>query len=225
MGYTHYWQRKKVLDPKTFAKFAQDAAAILEYSQNILGIALADGLGKPQTQPEANTKRIWFNGTMQIPGQWTTTENISIPWPSPNAGLKPLPDVKAPAIDGVWCGGHMISRRVAPIRKDGFGDGEYETFHIDQHYKPYGEWDVPDAEGWQGGFCKTAYRPYDLPVTAVLIAFKKHFGPHVRVSSDGELKDWAEGARLCHEVLRYAGEIDFEGDGNLIYTERKEVTA
>ena len=51
-------------------------------------------------------------------------------------------------------------------------------------------------------FCKTAYKPYDVVVTAVY-ATLAHIGGSecVSVSSDGEPSDWEDGCRLASEVL------------------------
>jgi len=46
------------------------------------------------------------------------------------------------------------------------------------------------------GFCKTAYKPYDEVVTAVLIRAKDYFGELIEVSSDGSWGDWANGRYL-----------------------------
>jgi hypothetical protein len=68
------------------------------------------------------------------------------------------------------------------------------------------EWERPDENGRFFSFCKTAYRPYDLIVTAVLIGFKHHF-PEAFVTSDGTDKDWLDGKILCNNVLGYG--LDF----------------
>ncbi len=74
-----------------------------------------------------------------------------------------------------------------------------------------------DREHWIGSkdkryqfeCCKTAYRPYDVLVTALLIAAKHHFGTAIRVSSDGESKDWDEARMLCEVTLGYGRTFDF----------------
>jgi hypothetical protein len=50
-------------------------------------------------------------------------------------------------------------------------------------------------------FCKTAYKPYDLVVTACLIVFKNYFKDNFIVSSDGNDSDWQEAKEICHKVL------------------------
>lgn len=45
-------------------------------------------------------------------------------------------------------------------------------------------------------FCKTAHKPYDAVVTAVLLRAKHHYGSLVRISSDGSWANWQEGRTL-----------------------------
>jgi len=71
---------------------------------------------------------------------------------------------------------------------NGVGSNSHETFVIN--------WD--DAKF---NFCKTAQKPYDTVVTAVLIWFKTVFGDGVIVTSDGDWKDWEGGAVLFETVF------------------------
>lgn len=67
--------------------------------------------------------------------------------------------------------------------------GDYETFSI-------------RAEATGFDFCKTrGDMPYDVAVTAVLIRFAQHGVGHVKVSSDGEWDDWAEGRALVDKLF------------------------
>jgi hypothetical protein len=79
------------------------------------------------------------------------------------------------------------------VRFNGVGDKGHETFSIRR----------------SGGdeFCKTAQKPYDLIVTAILIAAKKHFGNAIEVRSDGDNIDWEAGRDLCSKVLGYGEEL------------------
>jgi hypothetical protein len=76
--------------------------------------------------------------------------------------------------------------------------------------------DVPDyrREKTPGGpflnFCKTAFRPYDLSVTAALIIAKHHLNGALTVRSDGEAAHWFDGAMLCQSLLGYG--LDFKLD-------------
>lgn len=56
----------------------------------------------------------------------------------------------------------------------------------------------PEQTGFE--FCKTAYKPYDVVVVAVLVLYK-HFFPEIVLSSDGELGDLIDGVILAGEAL------------------------
>ena len=51
-------------------------------------------------------------------------------------------------------------------------------------------------------FCKTARKPYDLLVKAVLISAKRHFGKNMTLDSDGEISDWKETIQLYQDTLK-----------------------
>jgi len=88
-------------------------------------------------------------------------------------------------------------------------DMSHETFHLPRVYEPQ-DWQRPDNCGRYFDFCKTARKPYDLAVTAALIALRHHF-PEVGVSSDGTANGWTTGLALCRSVLGY-GQLPFESD-------------
>lgn len=204
MGYTHYFYTPKTLNKKTFALLAKDVKKIIDYCNNDLGIAID---GQNEKDVVLTSDLILFNGSQQQPkGVWTTNEQISIPWPSSTASLtEPSHDPIAEKTEGTWFAGDILSQRVAPTYEDNpeFADGSYETFYINRTNK--------DAKKGELYFncCKTAYRPYDLAVTAVLIALKHHF-PKCKVSTDGEEKDWLDGKILCNNILGYG--MDFNID-------------
>jgi hypothetical protein len=50
-------------------------------------------------------------------------------------------------------------------------------------------------------FCKTARKPYDTAVIAILCAAKARAPDAIELSSDGELDDWQEGIRLAAEAV------------------------
>jgi len=56
-------------------------------------------------------------------------------------------------------------------------------------------------EGWSFDFCKTAHKPYDCVVTAILCRAKYHYGESVKISSDGRWADWQTGRDLYEEVF------------------------
>jgi hypothetical protein len=212
MGYTHYWYRPKNLKAEPFKLFVEDCKKIFNYCENELGIKLANSLGDINSVPEAGTTGVFFNGSDEQPaGVWTTNKEISIPWPSPKASLTEVDaDPIAEKVDGSWFAGDMVSQRVAPINNNsGKGSGSYESVCIER-IKELSDWQKKEEKPKDGLYfdcCKTAYRPYDLAVTAVLISLKHHF-PECRISSDGEEKDWLDGKFLCNNLLGYG--LDFE---------------
>ena len=63
----------------------------------------------------------------------------------------------------------------------------HETFYLDTK-----------ETGFQ--FTKTAEKPYDLLVTSSLLALKTVARGKVKVSSDGDRADWADGEKLFEQV-------------------------
>ena len=61
-------------------------------------------------------------------------------------------------------------------------------------------------------FCKTAYKPYDVVVTAILIRAKHIYGDCVSISSDGDWESifWAYGRKLYEQVFGEFAECPFE---------------
>ncbi len=195
MGYTHYWRREKELDA------AKYASAVADFQRLILtledsGIRLAGPMG--DGLPEFTADELAFNGPDDC-GHPQNSE-ISIPWPAPSAGgVGP----NKTAVDGSWFAGALLQTRACD------GSCSYETFRIPR----VTEHTEPDKEGRFFDCCKTAYRPYDIAVTAALIIFKKHFGTAFKVSSDGEDEHWFDAKMLCLSVLGYGIEYVMTDDG------------
>jgi hypothetical protein len=80
------------------------------------------------------------------------------------------------------------------------GEG-YETFCVSRIGGS--KWSPPDDDGRVFEFCKTGYRPYDLVVTACLVATKHRLGDLVTVESDGEDEEWQPAREFCLKTLRY----------------------
>ena len=55
-------------------------------------------------------------------------------------------------------------------------------------------------------FCKTAMKPYDAYVKAILIRAKLHYGELIRVSSDGDWSDWEKGRKICRDIFGEKGD-------------------
>ena len=70
----------------------------------------------------------------------------------------------------------------------------------------------PESIGKVFSCCKTAYKPYDLAVTAVLVAAVHHFGKDAFiVSSDGDMEHWFEGVALCQALFGYGADFTLPG--------------
>ena len=94
------------------------------------------------------------------------------------------------------------------IRFNGYGEEGHETFLITKKKRAKRQYEEQEAYDRQGAFefCKTAHKPYDKYVTAVLCALYnievKEWplgdGKIMSISSDGNTEDWTE--RLFHAV-------------------------
>lgn len=71
---------------------------------------------------------------------------------------------------------------------NGADDNGHETFEL-----------VPGPADFT--FCKTAYKPYDRVVCAILAIAKEHAGDAIVVTSDGEKSDWKPALEWASTVL------------------------
>ena len=79
------------------------------------------------------------------------------------------------------------------------GDKENDFWHETFSWKRYPtlhDYEVAEGKTETFDFCKTAYKPYDAVVCAVLIRAKEIYGDLVRVKSDGNWGEWASGRKL-----------------------------
>jgi len=210
MGYSHYWNRPAVLGTEDqFESFSNDCKKIFDYCENVMGIKLADGSAAAGSTPMADKNEVFFNGSDEQPlGFWTTYEDVNIPWPSSSASLTEPDEI----VGGDWIAGTLVNKRVAPCENLAtVAQGSYESVDIARCISDDGlQLDEYAENGLLFQSCKTAYRPYDLTVTAVLIALKHHFSI-CEISSNGKEKDWLDGRILCNNVLGYGlnTEIDY----------------
>lgn len=85
------------------------------------------------------------------------------------------------------------------------GDLGHEGFAIERS-RTLESWQRPDQLGWS--FCKTARKPYDVAVTAVLCYLASVVRSH-DVSSDGRGADFVAGLALAREALpHHANRLD-----------------
>lgn len=190
MGYTHYVTRPSEIKKSAWSEIVKDTRTVFEYIENELGIVLADGHG--ENRPIITDESISFNGSEKQPlGIWTTSEEVSIPWPAPHASLnEPSADPIGEKTAGEWYAGTLLKQRVAPVRDSPYGSGSYESSGLDRKSE-YGR-----------ELCKTAYRPYDIAVTAFYTIVKHHV-PECTVKSDGVEEDWMDAMIICHNLLGY----------------------
>lgn len=201
MGYTHYWKRRIVIQQPEFQAIAHDFQKLLP-SFRKFGIPLAgvDGTGEPVVAP---LKEVSFNGARNC--GHPPNHELVLPWPAPNAGG--VYAVERP-ISGRWYAGAVVETRTCD------GDCSYEGFYFPRVYIP-ADWEEPDERGMYFNFCKTAFRPYDLAVTAFLLIAKHYLGDDIVVSTDGEDAHWRDAKILCLMELGYGADYRIV-DGYLV---------
>lgn len=74
------------------------------------------------------------------------------------------------------------------VEFNGEGDDAYEDFTM-----------LTSAQNFN--FCKTNHKPYDLVVTATLIAAAALLPDWIKLDSDGDFKDWIAGYELVRAVV------------------------
>jgi hypothetical protein len=85
------------------------------------------------------------------------------------------------------------------VRFNGVGDAGHETFIISRQQAPFDAWERDRSEG-KFDCCKTAAKPYDIAVTAILCYVDSILGDVFTVSSDGDYHDWVAGLRLAQQA-------------------------
>lgn len=89
------------------------------------------------------------------------------------------------------------------VRFNGVGADGHETFYF-MRDNPLDVEDVrTEKQERRFAFCKTATKPYDAVVCAVLLAANEAFGAEIDVSSDGTWGDWSPGRRLFLKATGY----------------------
>lgn len=206
MGYTHYWYRPKTVETSKMQAIVDDFNKLI-IPLSDMGVKLGNGLGKGV--PIVSVEEIYFNGLAAC--GHPKNSNISIPWPTATASgvNKGKPEA------GTWFAGTTLDTRTCD------GDCSYETvgFPRDISKQKF----LQESDEHKGLFfscCKTAFRPYDVAVTAFLIIAKHHLGDKLHVASDGEDQHWQDGKRLCWTYLGYGPEYVM-GEAGLEVQERK----
>lgn len=189
MGYTHYWQRPRVIPDETFRQIKSDFERLILPLSNA-GVELADGLG--EGIPEITDEVIRFNGLSEC--GHPQTDELVIPYPSEQAhGIGP----SSTAIDGSYYDlGVTVKHRCCN------GRCSFETFSF-ARTKEVRPDEVPEDNGLYGEHVKTGFRPYDVAVTSVLLVAKHCLRDQFVVHSNGGDAQWADAKRICQMVLGY----------------------
>lgn len=89
------------------------------------------------------------------------------------------------------------------IRFNGVEDDGHETFILTRTKRAKYDYESQDEYDSEGAFnfCKTARKPYDVLVTAILLAAQHITDGAWDVSSDGDMTDWNDGFALVKKVL------------------------
>ena len=193
MGYTHYWYSKPEFDRRRFAGIVADFKKLIKPLEHV-GVKLAGGLGTGE--PLVCGDEIWFNGVEKCGHD---LRKLGITWPGHGAGGV---NTTANVVAGQWFAGTQLSTRTCG------GMCSHETFVLRPAYG-LSNFDRVLARRynrirpWHFECTKTAYKPYDLAVTACLIVADHHLGGSIRVSSDGGQRDWMDALMLCRHFLGY----------------------
>lgn len=227
MGYTHYWYRPERIPKKIFREILRDTKFLVERLSEY-GLPLANWDGKES--PELTEEKISFNG---VENCGHPKRELGITWPDrkeksdyhegsilfetlqnmcESTGMtvvgNPGSDIESEGYKK-WFAGAVLTHRECG------GDCSHESFVLPRIMKVE-KWQK-DEENWTKDklvfcFTKTAYKPYDLAVTAVLIICK-HYLPEMKVVSDGESEHWDDARLICEEWLGYGKDFELKNEG------------
>ena len=154
------------------------------------GVQLAgwDGTGLP----EITNELIRFNGVSGC--GHAKNDEIVIPYPAEDA--HGIGSSETAIVGDYFRMGALLQHRACG------GRCSYETFTL-ARIKNLSAGDAPDDAGLCGEFVKTAFRPYDIAVTAALLIGKRHLGEDLVVNSNGADPQWRDAKELCQQALGY----------------------
>lgn len=175
MGYTHYYDTPKEFNKELFAKVVTDFKKIL---------------------PEI----------LKVKIDKETIELAKI-----NKEYDPDIHTKIVLGNGMGDKGSKMEITNDEILFNGLGELGHETFLLER--KTQTEFtrhdgskytNEPRENGKYFNFCKTARKPYDLAVCAILIIAKQHLNDHIIIHSDGEINDeWVFPKKFVQKHLGY----------------------
>jgi hypothetical protein len=219
MGYTHYWYRTKTIEQGTFKEIVHDFLAIKPVMEH-LGVRLAgwDGRGEPEITYDV----IRFNGVEKC---GHPSMELDVAWPTDKAkGIAQNREMAWSAPTGEWFAGALVSTRVCG------GDCSNETFDFPREIGDEGKYRLIEKEIWGrdkngkvlrrpanevGKYfycCKTAYKPYDFAVNAILIIAKHYLGNDIIIHSDGAIEQWQDVIGCVNHFLGYGADFKLDED-------------
>lgn len=179
MGYYHSWRGPDV--PEDFRLIRADfERLILPLADLGCPIAGADGTGVP----EITDDYIHFNGIRHC-----GHEQVDGP-------VVVFPTEFACGIDSTATS-RLIDTPIMTFATKRRCDGRccHDDFLLCKHYP--------------GGLCKTAFKPYDVAVTAALLIAKHHWGENIEITSCGSEAQWRDAKLICQRVLGYGASFKF----------------
>jgi len=188
MGYTHYWKVPSSIDRSVFKHIVEDFQKTLPVLEE-LGIQIAGPSG--EGEPLINLDSIEFNGIHNCGHQ---KRNFGIAWPEEDAHgvslVYAINDDEGTDVKGQWFAGRTILARSCD------GDCSHESFHLFRQAQDLSEPTI-------SGFCKTAFKPYDLAVQVCLVIAWHHLGNKIDISSVGKFPQWKDSMNVCQTILGY----------------------
>lgn len=193
MSYSHYWRRAPKHNRAAFTKALEDIRRIIEVVKE-RGVQLAGPTG--HGVPEMSDVTIAFNGSANCGHRYL---DLGEPWPSTTAeGVESTVD----PVVGPWFSGALLETRVCG------GSCAGEAFVIDRDFLVR-NWDQLEHGGYFQK-CVTAFKPYDLAVTAALIRLKERLGNEIHLSSDGFERGFEDAKKLCRELFGWSKAFQLE---------------
>lgn len=205
MGYTHYIRRPLEVPQEEFTAIATDFSEVVaELAKHGLRLAGGAGTGIPEIDRDA----IVFNGVEKCGHK---DVDLGIAWPASKArGQSAEAELQ---VKGSWFAGALLAKRTCG------GDCSHETFCFERILEPE-SWHHPE-NGLYLEFCKTAFKPYDLAVTACLMIIKHRLGETVEISTDGDDENWAEARNCVFHLLGYGQDLHINHENRLVSIERR----
>ena len=181
MGYYHSWTRSGEGKSELFSAVRTDFEKLILPLAD-LGCSIAGPLGIGV--PEIADDYIQFNGIRDCGHEKVDGPVVVFPTESA-CGI----DFSATT--------RLIDTPIMTFATKRRCDGQccHEDFLLGKHYR--------------SGCCKTAFKPYDVAVTAALLIAKHHWGEDIEIKSCGSDTQWWDAKLICQRVLGYGASFGF----------------